>query len=110
MSISVHSWFSNESLRLSKRVELNLEKAIGTAKYANHAKTKRIGEKDGFTQRENALFDSTPFLSCIWRVSRFELAEKWGQENLSGYQQPKLKNPKCLVSFGFPVSMVEMKS
>ena len=50
-----------------------LEKAIGTAKYANHAKTERIGEKDGFTQRENALFDSTPFLSRISRGSRFEL-------------------------------------
>jgi hypothetical protein len=46
-----------------------LEKAVGTAKYANHAKTERIGEKDGFTQRENALFDSTPFpfayLACF---------------------------------------------
>ncbi len=36
-------------------------KAVGTAKYANHAKTDRIGEQDGFTQWENALFDSTSF-------------------------------------------------
>ena len=52
---------------------LTLEKAVGTAKYADHAKTERIGEKDGFTQRENALFDSTPFRSRISRASRFEL-------------------------------------
>jgi hypothetical protein len=39
---------------------MNLEKAVGTAKYANHAKTERIVEKRGFTQRENALLDSTP--------------------------------------------------
>ena len=46
-----------------------LEKAVETAKYANHAKTEPIEEKDGFTQRENALFDSTffPFayLACF---------------------------------------------
>ena len=52
---------------------VNLEKAIGTAKYANQAKTERIGEKNGFTQQENALCDSTPFLSRISRGSRFEL-------------------------------------
>ena len=52
---------------------INLEKAIGTAKYANHAKTERIGETDGLTQRENAPFDSTPLLSRIRCVSRFEV-------------------------------------
>jgi hypothetical protein len=40
---------------------LNLEKAVGTAKYANPAKTERIGEKHRFTIRVNALFDSTDF-------------------------------------------------
>ena len=48
---------------------LILEKAVETAKYANHAKTELIEEKDGFTQRVNALFDSTffPFtyLACF---------------------------------------------
>jgi hypothetical protein len=38
-----------------------LEKALGTAKYANHAKTEWIGDKDGFAQRQNTLFESTPF-------------------------------------------------
>ena len=44
-----------------RKRRVNLEKAVGTAKYANHAKTERMGEKDVFTQRENAYFDSTPF-------------------------------------------------
>jgi len=42
-----------------KQEPFNLEKAVGTAKYANHAKPERIVEKCGFTQRENALFNST---------------------------------------------------
>ena len=35
---------------------MNLNSAVGTAKYANHAKPEK-----GFAQRENALFDSTSF-------------------------------------------------
>jgi hypothetical protein len=46
---------------------VNLEKAVGTAKNANHAEAERIGEKHGFTQRENGLIDSTFFLPRIWR-------------------------------------------
>jgi len=43
---------------------LILEKPEGTAKYANHAKTERIGSEDGFSQRVNLLVHSTPFLSA----------------------------------------------
>jgi len=47
----------------------NLEKADGTAKYANHAKAGRIGGEDQFSQRLNVLVHSTPFpfayLACF---------------------------------------------
>jgi len=42
-------------------VELNLKKAVGTAKYSNHAKTERIIEKGRFAQPVNGLCGSTPF-------------------------------------------------
>ena len=39
----------------------NLEKAVGTAEYAKHAKAERVGEEDRFTQRVNDLVSLTPF-------------------------------------------------
>src|SRR5437867_10368417 len=51
------------------RNQLNLEKAIGTAKYANHAKAERIGREERFSQWVNVLVHSTPFpfayLACF---------------------------------------------
>ena len=38
-----------------------LEKAVGTAEYAKHAKAERVGEEDRFTQRVNDLVSLTPF-------------------------------------------------
>jgi hypothetical protein len=55
---------------LRRALELNLKKATATAK---HAKTEPIGEKVGFTQRENPLVVSILFFSRISRGSRFEL-------------------------------------
>ena len=40
---------------------INLEKAVGTAEYAKHAKAEQIGEEDRFTQRVNCLVSLTPF-------------------------------------------------
>ncbi len=40
---------------------VNLEKAVGTAEYAKHAKAERVGEEDRFTQRVNDLVSLTPF-------------------------------------------------
>jgi len=42
----------------------NLEKAIGTAKYANHAKAERIGRENRFSLRVNVSVHSTPFPSA----------------------------------------------
>jgi len=52
---------------------MNMEKAGGTAKYANHAKAEWIGIDGRFTHRVDAFFHSTLFLSRIWRIPRFEL-------------------------------------
>ena len=38
-----------------------LEKAVGTAEYAKHAKAEQVGEEDRFTQRVNCLVSLTPF-------------------------------------------------
>src|SRR5436309_8052988 len=47
----------------------NLEKAVGTAKYANHPKAERIGREERFSQWVNVLVHSTPFpfayLACF---------------------------------------------
>ena len=40
---------------------------MGTTNYANQAKTKRIGARDGFNHRENTLIASTLFLSLAVR-------------------------------------------
>jgi len=45
---------------------LNLEKAVETAKNANHAKTQRIEAEARFTQREKVFIRSTPsFLAYL---------------------------------------------
>jgi hypothetical protein len=48
---------------------MNLEKAAGTAKYANNAKAERIGSEDGFSERENVFVHLTAFpfayLACF---------------------------------------------
>src|SRR5439155_412906 len=48
-----------------------LEKADGTAKYANHAEPEWIGIDDRLTQRENAFVHSILFFFRIWRISPF---------------------------------------
>src|SRR5436309_6590671 len=63
---------------------LNLEKADGTAKYANHAKAERIRGGDRFSQRVNVLVSSTPFpsaylfrgLNCRFAVKLLNRFEK----------------------------------
>ena len=69
----------NEGNEEGRRNLFSLEKAVETAKYANHAKTERLEKKMDSPNGENALFDSTPFfrvfgvfrgLNCQFRFSR----------------------------------------
>src|SRR5947208_5683785 len=53
--------------------DMNMEKAGGTAKYANHAKAEWIGIDDRFPHPADAFSRSTLFLSRIRRIPRFEL-------------------------------------
>ena len=53
--------------------DMNMEKAGGTAKYANHAKAEWIGIDDRFPHPVDAFSHSTLFLSRIRRIPRFEL-------------------------------------
>ena len=46
----------------------SLEKAVGTAEYAKHAKAERVGEEDRFTQRVNDLVSLTPFPLAYFAV------------------------------------------
>jgi len=53
---------------------MDLEKADGTAKYANHAEPEWIGIHDGFTQRGNGFVRSILFpFAYLAYISRFEL-------------------------------------
>ena len=58
-----------------ERLTFEPGKAVGTAEYAKHAKTERVGEEGRFTQRVNDLVSLTPFPLRIWRISRFELPD-----------------------------------
>ena len=52
--------------RIVLDVAFILEKAVGTAEYAKHAKAEQIGEEDRFTQRVNCLVSLTPFPLAYW--------------------------------------------
>jgi len=68
---------------------MNLEKAGGTAKYANHAKADWIGIDDRFPHPVDAFSHSTLFLSRIWGIPRFELPS-------SGLMKSRLNSRKIV--------------
>jgi len=53
--------------------QINLDSAVGTAKYANHAKSEQNGEKDGFPNGRTSFSVQLVLRSRIWRGSRFQL-------------------------------------